>query len=257
MTSGPAGAASAAAAPPRHPSAVRTTGLPARLLGVLRHPRRTFRELAASPRWLGVLILLTAVAAAANAALLSTEVGQQALVDQWERTAIAFGQPVDDARYAEFQALSENGPAYGVLTALATVPLGTLVVAALIYVTGRRVQQAGGGVTFRQVLAVVSHAAVILALRQLIAAPVNYTRETTTSPASMALFFTMVDEASPAARFFGVLDLFVLWWLLVVAIGAAVLYAVPIRRVLYPLVGLYVGCAVLLASVMALTGGTG
>ena len=41
-----------------------------------------------------------AAAAIAGALVMFTDIGQQALVDQWERTAVAFGRPVDDAAYA-------------------------------------------------------------------------------------------------------------------------------------------------------------
>ena len=51
-------------------------------------PRATFEAVARSPRWVGILALTFLVAAAAMAIVLSTEVGQLALLDQWERTAL-------------------------------------------------------------------------------------------------------------------------------------------------------------------------
>ena len=39
----------------------------------------------------------------------------------------------------------------------------------------------------------------------------------------------MLDEASPVARFLGVVDLFVVWWIVVLAIGMSVLYRRPTR----------------------------
>ena len=75
---------------------------------------------------------LALVTAASQALLFRTEVGQVALVDQWERTLIAVGRPVDDARYADLQALSRNGPLYGVATALASGPVLTGALAAVI-----------------------------------------------------------------------------------------------------------------------------
>ena len=44
-----------------------------------------------------MLLVTTLVSAGAGAALMETAVGRQALVDQWERTATAFGRQVDDA----------------------------------------------------------------------------------------------------------------------------------------------------------------
>ncbi len=227
--------------------------LAARIWGVVRRPRATMTAVHRDPVWAGVLALTTVVSVAAGAALFSTEVGQQALVDQWERTALAFGQPVDDARYAGLQALSAQGPLYGAATALVSGPVLSVAVAALLFgVFGRRRPD----VTFRQLLAIVAHAGVILALRQVVAAPLDYVRETTASPTSLGLWFPMFDEASPVARFLGVLDVFVIWWCLVLAIGIGAAYGRPARALAPRLVGAYVTLAVVLAAAMALAGGT-
>lgn len=204
------------------------------------------------PGWAGVLVLTTVVSAAAGAALFSTEVGQQALVDQWERTALAFGRPVGDAEYAGLQAFSARGPLYAAGTALVSGPGVSLAVAALLFGVFRRRRP---DVTFQQVLAVVVHAGVILALRQVVAAPLDYVRETTASATSLGRWFPMFDEASPIARFLGVLDVFVIWWCVVLAIGIGAAYARPARALAPRLVGAYVAVAAGLAVAMALAGG--
>jgi hypothetical protein len=198
------------------------------------------------------MIATTLAAALSGAVLMQTDVGRQALVDQWERTAIAFGQEVDDARYAQFQDLSRYGSAYAAATAIVTGPGLTFALAGLLLAAlgGRR-----NGVSFRQVLAVTAYAAVIPALRQLIAGPVNYARETTASATALGVWFPMLDEASPIARFLGALDVFVLWWLVVLAIGVGVLYERRARTISATLVGIYAALALLMAIAMALTGG--
>ena len=231
-----------------------TDSLPARVMGVLRSPRVTLQAVAADPRWKGILGFTFVVSALSSAILLGTEVGQLALVDQWERTAIAFGQPVTDAQYAAMLEASRNGGiAYAVASSLVSGPVLALALAALLFLVFRR---ASAGVSYRQVLAVVAHAGVILAVRQVIAAPVNYARETLASPTTASLFVAMLDEASPVARFFGIIDLFVLWWIGVVAVGMSVLYRRPARRLAIIFVGAYITLALILAIVMAVTGGT-
>ena len=146
-----------------------THGFLPRLIGVIRCPRTTFRAAAAAPRWAGLVVALALATAASQAVLFATGVGQVALVDQWERTALAFGQDVDDARYADFQALSRNGPLYGVATALVSGPVLTVAVAALIFAVFRG--KGGRTVSYSQVLAVMAHASVILAIRQIVSRP--------------------------------------------------------------------------------------
>jgi hypothetical protein len=182
-------------------------------------------------------------------ALMATSVGRQALVDQWERTAVAFGQELDDAQYARLQALSGQGAVgYAVGSALISGPLLTVAIAALLKAG------AGSGATFRQTMAVATHAGVILAARQLIAAPVSYLRESTSSATSLGSWFSMLDEASPVARFLGAVDLFVIWWAIVLAIGVGVLFQRRARPLAAMFVGAYAALALLLAIVMAVTG---
>ena len=215
-------------------------------------PRSTFAAVVTHPRWAGLLAVLTAVSFAAMGMLLATEVGKVALVDQWERTALAFGQPVDDARYAEMQELSRNGVPYAAAVTLARGPGAAVALAGVLYgvfaARGRRAR-------FGQVLAVVVHAGVVLTLRDVVSAPLNYIGESLASPVTLVHVLGMFDEASPLARFLALLDIFMIWWLVVLAIGLAVLYRTRARAVAAILMAAYVGIAVLLAGTMAVLGG--
>jgi hypothetical protein len=228
--------------------------LPARMVGVIRRPRTTFAALKTAPRWADVLMITFLVTTALSVALLETRVGQLALLDQWERTAVAFGQDISDEQYAAMLDASENGAVYAFASSLASGPIVALGLAALFFagfrVTGAR------GVSYRQVLSVIAHAGVILMLRQVIATPIVYARETLTSPATFSLFFTVLDEASPLARFLGVLDLFVIWWLVAIAIGISVLYGRSARHLALAFIAIYALLALTLALTMAVTGGT-
>ena len=246
MSSGSAGAEASASSPDN------LSVLP-RIAGIIRRPRSTFRAVCAAPRWAGLLVLLTAVSVGVSAAFFATEVGQLALVDQWERTALAFGQPVDDARYSEFQELSGRGVPYAAVTALASGPLAAISLAVVLFALFTATR--GGAASFRQVLAVVVHAHVILLLRQLVSTPLHYARESTASPTTLVWLLSGIDEGSAVARLFGLIDLFVLWWLVVLALGLAVLYRLPARRVAALAIGVYVAVALALVGAMAALGG--
>lgn len=196
---------------------------------------------------------LAVVTAASQALLFQTEVGQVALVDQWERTSLAIGQPVDDARYAELQALSGKGPLYGVAMALASGPVLTVALATVIALVFRH--PADRRVSFTQVLAVVAHASVILALRQLVAAPVSYAREATGGATSLGLLLPALDATSFAGRLTGTLDVFVLWWVVLLAVGVGILYGRSARSVAVAFLGVYAGLALLLAATTTALGG--
>jgi len=224
-----------------------------RMYGVVRRPRTTFAAILKAPSWAPVLVATTAITFLCSLGFLRTEVGRQALVDQWERTATAFGQTVDDAAYARMEDTAASG-GFGLLYAAATAlgygPVLVFALSALLFLvlTPRH--------SYSQVLAVVAYAGVILAFRQVIAAPLNYVRESISSPTTLIQFFSMFDEASPVARFLGVIDLFVVWWIVVLAIGASVLYGRSTRRLALAFAGDYVALALMAALVMAVSGGT-
>lgn len=197
-------------------------------------------------------MVLTAASFAASGGLLASEVGQVALVDQWERTALAFGRSVDDAKYAQMQDLSRYGVAYAAVMSVVRIPVATTAIAAVLYgvftALGRQAR-------FGQLLAVAAYAGVILVIRDVVAAPLNYLRESLASPITLTQLFGMLDEASPIARFFALIDVFMLWWIIVLAIGLAVLFRIRVRRVAAGLIGIYLCIAVLLAGAMVVLGG--
>ena len=228
--------------------------LPLRVMRVARSPRPVFARVIERPRWAAVMLLTLAVSAASSVAFMQTATGRQALVDKWERTSLAFGRDVSDNDYEALVAMSDHAAIYGILTALAGGPVLSFVVAGAI---GGVAKVAGwAGASYRQVLAVVAHAGVILMLRQLVAVPLNYTRETLAAPGTLAQLLPLFDEASPPARFLGAIDLFVIWWLIVLGIGVALLYRRSTRATVVAFMGAYVAFAALLAISMIVTGGT-
>jgi hypothetical protein len=230
--------------------------LAARVAGIIVAPRRTVAELAAASRLRGldVLFLSTLVTFLALAGLLVTSVGQTALVDQWERTATAFGWSVDDALYARLQDFSTHGVLVAAGLAMLTGPvlaaLMTGILLLLIRALGQPRARAGA------VLSIVAHASVILALRQLVTAPLDYLGETLASPTTLVHLLAGADEASPLARFLSAIDVFVIWWAIVLASGVAAMTRRPLRPLVLMFAGAYLAIALALALAMAAAGGT-
>jgi hypothetical protein len=240
----------AAGAPGSFPD---NSSLLTRLFGVIRRPEATFRVVARRPQWVAVVVLTLVASAAPGVILAATETGRLALIDQWERAAHAFGLELTDAGYSRLIELSEYGLLYAAAAALLMGPGLSLGVAAGIY--GFWGRQAGPRTSFTQVFAVVSHAGVLLALRQMIAAPITFARETTTSAMSLGAWLSTLAGASPLTRFLGVIDIFVVWWAVVLAIGVGVIYARRARPVAAGFVGAYTVLALMIAGAMAVAGG--
>jgi hypothetical protein len=230
----------------RPPSAPKS--LPARIIGVLTSPADTFRSVAAHPRWFGMLLLGTLVVAGLQFWLLSTEVGQTAMLEQQERQMESFGQPMSDQQYDEFE---RRLPLMRYFVAGFTVvigPLITFIIAGLLYAVFNA--GLGGDAKFKQVLSIVTHAGVVPMLGAIFATPLNYVRESMTSPTTVSVFFPMLEEGSLAARFLGLIDLFWVWWLVVLSIGLAVLYRRRTQSVLIGLMTMYIVIIAVIALVM-------
>src|SRR5262245_36352165 len=88
-----------------HPIAAER-GLAGRVLGIVTSPRATYADIAAHPRWLGVFLVVLVTTITPVMWLLSTEVGQRAVVDQQLQTLEAFGRTVNDEQYDRIERMA-------------------------------------------------------------------------------------------------------------------------------------------------------
>ena len=108
----------------------------------------------------------------------------------------------------------------------------------------------GARATFTQVFAVVAHAGVVFVVQQCFVAPLNYVRESMSNPATLAAFVPMLEPGSFVVRILNVIDVFFVWWVMVLSIGLAVISerrTAPIAMTLYAAYG---GLAVVVALVL-------
>ena len=149
--------------------------------------------------------------------LLSTDVGQLALIDERVRVVEAFGGTVTDAEYAALQAPPPWWIYFTSGSRLLLSPATTVADGAR-RVGGRRepmVRQR----PLSQALAVAVAASVVLLIGQLVATPLHYVRESLTSPLNLAAVLPLMEEGTLPARFFGTMDLFAMWWAGLLATG--------------------------------------
>ncbi|MDA1093731.1 MAG: YIP1 family protein [Acidobacteria bacterium] len=203
-------------------AAARDVGLVGRLVGVIFTPRKTFEGIARRPLWLGALLTVALVIAAASTWLVSTELGQQMLLEQQVSAMESFGLTVSDEMYDQLRRRLASAVYFTAGGVLVSMPLVALVVASVVWVVGY--VGFGGGASFRQMFAVVAHVGAINIVQQLFVIPLNYARGAMSNPTTIAAFFPMIEDGTFAARALGLIDLFVIWQLSVLAVGVAVLY---------------------------------
>jgi hypothetical protein len=205
------------------------------------------------PRSLDLAVAIIAISAVCSGGFLMTRVGRLAALDQQVRQLESFGVTVTDETYQDLRAFVPYRPI--VTTALIVLgwPAFWLVFSRVVQWFARR---AGiGDATFPQVLTVIVHASSIFAVRAAVAAPISYARESLGGATSLGLILPAFGESTFPARLAGAVDLFVLWWLVLVALGLSILYqtrTMPIARWLF---GAYAGGAAALALTQAFRGG--
>ena len=227
--------------------------LPARFIGVLTSPRDTFRSIAAHPKWFGMLAATTLIVALFNVLPMTTEEGKQAALDRQVSQMEAFGSQVDDAAYERMRKGMELAPYFTVGSILVFAPLMAVIISGILFAVFNATM--GGDASFRQVFAVVVSAGAVSALSAMFTGPLNYFRGAIGSATNLGVLLPMLDETSFAGRLLGMIDLFIIWWLVVLAIGLGVLYKRRTQPVAISLLAVYAVIAICVAAVMSSFGG--
>ena len=76
------------------------------------------------------------------------------------------------------------------------------------------------------------------------------------SATNLGVLLPMLPEGSFVARLAGMLDIFLLWWVFVLAVGLAVLYRRRTQPIALSLYGVYFAIALIAAAVMSHFGRT-
>jgi hypothetical protein len=227
----------------------RDMGLMSRIINVFVAPRTAYEAVAARPRVLGVMAVVLTVMISAQFIFLSTEVGQNAALDQQIGAMKAFGVNVTDEMVQQMETRMAYAPYTGSASLLVFVPLIAAAMAGLLLAIFTVVT--GGGASYKQMFAVVAHSQLIGALQQVFTLPIAYAREEIVSPTRLAVFFPMLDDMGFAYYLLSAIDLFYIWSTINVAIGVAVLYKRRTGPIAAVLLGIYAVIAVIIAAVRA------
>ena len=234
---------------------------------MVRSPRATLTSVIARPRSLDLAILVLVISAVCSVGFLLTRVGQLAALDQQVRQLESLGTVVTDDMYERLRRLVPYRPVMSAAMILVGWPILWLIAAGILSTVGNRFahrppsrhsdepQEARRRATFAQVLTIVVHASAIFAVRALIAAPANYARESLGGATSLSMVMPSFSESTFPARLLGAIDIFVLWWVVLVALGLSILYQTRTLPIVCWLFGAYAAVAVAIALTQALRGG--
>jgi hypothetical protein len=221
--------------------------LPARFAGILFAPRATYADVAAHPRWLGIFLTVFLIMGSATVALLSTEIGRNAVVEQQISQAEAYGRHLTQVQIDQIEKFAPYSVYVAPVFQLLFLGAGGLLIGGLAFAVFNAML--GADATFKQVFAVVCHSAVVLAALSLFTTPLSYARETLSSATNLGIFLPFLDESSFLARLLGSIDLIFIWWILSLAIGLGVLYRKRTGPIAITMFAVYVVIGMIIAAI--------
>jgi hypothetical protein len=201
-----------------------------------------------------MLALTTLIVVVCTAGPMFTESGRQAALDQQVRQTEAFGFTVNEEMYAQMERNMRFAPYTTGIGVLVVSPIMALIISGILFAVFNAAM--GGDASFKQLLAVIVHAGAISSLGQMFTAPLNYLRGSMGSTTNLAVLLPMIDESSFLGRLLGMIDLFIVWYVIVLAIGLGVLYRRRTQPIATSLFAVYAVIAIGLAAVMSSLGGT-
>jgi hypothetical protein len=217
--------------------------LPSRFFGIITAPRATYESVVANPKWFGMLALVSVLMAVIVGGFLLTKVGQEA----WLDAATAAG-PVSEQQYQGMEKFAPFVGYFMMAVFLIAGPLFLVVLSGILFAIFNAAL--GGDASFKQVFTVAVHAGPIGLLAQLFTVPLNYLRGTMSSSTNLgALTQSMLEDSSFTAKLLSMIDIFIIWQLVVLSIGLAVLYRRRTQPIATSLFVLYAVIAVIVAFV--------
>ena len=225
----------------------------ARFFGIITSPKETFRSVVSHPRWFGMLAVTTLLVAICSSAPMFTEAGREAALDMQISRMQSFGMQVNDQVYERMRQQMRIAPYTTAGSIIVLGPIMAVVFTGILFAIFNAAL--GGEASFKQLFAVWSHAAVISTLGQVFTAPLNIARGAVGSATNLGVLLPMIVEGSFLGRLLSMVDLFVVWWVLVLAIGLGVLYRRRTQPIALGLFSVYAVIAVVVAAIMSRLGG--
>jgi hypothetical protein len=227
--------------------------LPARLIGVVTSPMAAFQSIVANPKWFGALAVTTLLLALFSALPMTTDAGRQATLDQQVQTMKSLNIEVTDQMYDRMERGAARLPYTTAAGVIVVSPIMALIIAGLLFAVFSAAM--GGEASFKQVFSVISHAGVISTLGAVFSGGINYFRGATGSVANLGALLPMLPEKSFLANLLGTIDVFLVWYVVVLAIGLAVLYRRRTQPVALTLLAVYAVIALGIAVFKSRVGG--
>jgi hypothetical protein len=228
-------------------SAPAPKNLVARFIGIITAPRATFQAVAASPKVLGMLLTVSLLTAIFAALPMTTDAGKAAALEQQVQSMQSLGFQVNEQMYEQMQKGTGRLPYTTGIGAFVFIPLVSLLFSGILFAIFNAAL--GGEASFKQVYSVYIHSGVIGVVSAMLTGVVNYFSGRAGSVANLGALLPMLPEKSFVANLLGTVDIFLIWSVIVLAIGLGVLYKRRTQPIAISLLSVYAVIALVIAVV--------
>jgi hypothetical protein len=218
----------------------------ARFIGVLFSPRETFQAVAAWPKVLGMLLTVSILTGVFAALPMTTDAGKQAALDQQVQSMKSLGFQVTDQMYDQMEKGAGRLPYTTGIGAFIFIPIVSAIFAGILFAIFNA--GLGGEASYKQVYSVYIHSGVVGVVSAAVSGLVNYFSGHAGSVANLGALLPMLAEKSVLANLLGTVDLFIIWSVIVLAIGLGVLYKRRTQPIAISLLTVYAVIALAVAA---------
>jgi hypothetical protein len=166
----------------------------------------------------------------------------------------SMGFDVTDQMYEQMQKRAGSMPYTTGITILVVSPIIAVIFAGILFAIFNAAM--GGEASFKQVFTVLVHAGALTALSSALSGVFHYFQPGSVgSIANLGALLPMLSETSFAAHLLGTIDLFLIWYFIILAIGLAVLYRRRTQPIAISLLSVYAVIAIAIALFKSRGGG--
>lgn len=192
-----------------------------RIIGVFVSPEPTMQDIAARPSWL-LPLLVVAIIAAVGSVFLKDAIVQQQIEGMQKRN-------MSEEQIQQALPMMEKMMTYTVpIFAVIMIPIWYLLIAGIGLFVGNVIL--GGEAKFSTLFSVTCWSGIITVLSSLVNIPVMASRQTMESATSVGAFFAAAENKTFFHHLLGQIDLFTLWWVIVLGFGIAAVYKFSTKK---------------------------
>lgn len=193
-----------------------------RIVGVFTSPRATMENIVAFPTWLPPLILIAVVSAVAAFSLKDVIIDTQ--LEKMQSDPNMTAEQLEKIT----PVLEKSVPITTVAMGLLGTPLFYAIAAGVLLFVGNFIL--GGSASFKTLFSVISWSGLINVIGAAVNTPVMISRGVMEGAASLAVLMPPDESKSLLYFFLTQIDLFMIWWLLVVGFGFAAAYKFTTKK---------------------------